>query len=120
MYSKFNIAKLGSRDDVLLGMPWLKAMNPTVDWVNSAISLPSAPRSDDLEREYNLDRRKNKLPKLSFMKPKKEPLPKKKPPMKAYPKPTIEEVLKELPPLLPDPDNKEALVKDKYDTKDDV
>jgi hypothetical protein len=120
MYGKFNIAKLGSRDDVLLGMPWLKAMNPTIDWVTSAVSLPSTPRSDDLEREHNLDRRKNKLPKLSFTKPKKKPLTQKKPPKKACQKPTIEEVLEELPPLLPDPDDEEMPVKDKYDTKDDV
>ncbi|KAG2359808.1 hypothetical protein BDR07DRAFT_1237421, partial [Suillus spraguei] len=29
---KFNITKLGCCDQILLGIPWLHAMNPLINW----------------------------------------------------------------------------------------
>lgn len=36
---EFLVTNLGS-ENVILGMPWLKAVNPKVDWVKGTIELP--------------------------------------------------------------------------------
>jgi hypothetical protein len=40
MYGKFNVHKLGHRDLILLGIPWLKAMNPNINWAEDTLDLP--------------------------------------------------------------------------------
>jgi hypothetical protein len=50
MVGKFNITKLGKKDQILLGIPWLRAMNPTIDWTKQTISLPATEKSTEIER----------------------------------------------------------------------
>jgi hypothetical protein len=64
MHGKFNIHKLGHRDLILLGIPWLKAMNPIIDWAEESLSLPWTEKSDLLEEDINKEQRKGGLPAL--------------------------------------------------------
>jgi hypothetical protein len=61
MYGKFNVHKLGHHDLILLGIPWLKAMNPTIDWANETLDLSKTERSEKLERLTDKERKKNGL-----------------------------------------------------------
>jgi len=45
MFGKFNIMNMSDRDMILLGKPWLTAMNPDIDWAKDTLRLPSTPRS---------------------------------------------------------------------------
>jgi hypothetical protein len=40
------IVSLGRRQ-IILGMPWLKAQNPHIDWKANTLSLPASPRTED-------------------------------------------------------------------------
>jgi hypothetical protein len=40
------IVSLGRRQ-IILGMPWLKAQNPHIDWQANTLSLPPTPGADD-------------------------------------------------------------------------
>jgi hypothetical protein len=40
------IVSLGRRQ-IILGMPWLKAQNPHIDWKANTLSLPASPRAGD-------------------------------------------------------------------------
>src|ERR1700722_3903915 len=64
MYGKFNITKLGRRDQILLGIPWLRAMNPIIDWAAETLVLPRTEKSDEIEIDLDTDRKKNGLPRL--------------------------------------------------------
>jgi hypothetical protein len=64
MFGKFNISKIS--DDILLGHPWMAAMNPNIDWTRGTVSLQETPRSAMLERWCNKHRKKNNLPPLDF------------------------------------------------------
>jgi hypothetical protein len=48
MFGKFNIAKISN--NILLGHPWMAAMNPNIDWTKETVSLQETPRSAMLER----------------------------------------------------------------------
>jgi hypothetical protein len=56
MFGKFNIMKLSKKDDILLGKPWLSAINPDIDWANDTISIPATKRSREVEDEINEQR----------------------------------------------------------------
>jgi hypothetical protein len=64
MRRKFNIHKLGRRDLILLGILWLKAMNPIINWANESLSLPWTEKFNLLEADVNEERRKGGLPAL--------------------------------------------------------
>jgi uncharacterized protein YdaU (DUF1376 family) len=61
MYGKFNVHKLGHCDLILLGIPWLKAMNPTIDWAKENLDLPATEQSVRLEKLTDRIRKKNGL-----------------------------------------------------------
>jgi hypothetical protein len=52
MFGKFNIMNMSDRDMILLGKPWLTAMNPDIDWAKDTLRLPSTPRSLRLEKAF--------------------------------------------------------------------
>ena len=52
MIGKFNVLNMSDKDMILLGKPWLNAMNPDIDWTNDTLRLPSTPRSIRLENIY--------------------------------------------------------------------
>jgi hypothetical protein len=64
MRGKFNVHKLGYRDLILLGIPWLKAMNPIINWAEESLSLPWTEKSDLLEEDVDIEQRKGGLPAL--------------------------------------------------------
>ena len=66
MYGKFNIAKLNPKDDILLGYPWLIAMNPTFDWRKSTVALNHNETSQRREHDCNEARRKKGLTPLPW------------------------------------------------------
>jgi hypothetical protein len=70
MRGKFNIHKLGRRNLILLGIPWLKAMNPIINWADESLSLPWTEKSNLLEADVDEERKKGGLPAL-FPKTKK-------------------------------------------------
>jgi len=39
MIGKFNVTQLSEKDDMLLGVPWLKATAPEIDWTNGTIAM---------------------------------------------------------------------------------
>jgi len=39
MIGKFNVTQLSEKDDMLLGVPWLKATAPEIDWTKGTISM---------------------------------------------------------------------------------
>jgi hypothetical protein len=45
MFGQFNIMNMSDRDMILLGKPWLTAMNPDINWAKDTLQLPSTPRS---------------------------------------------------------------------------
>ena len=49
MVGKFNITKLSRKDDILLGFPWLAAIQPDIDWAKKTISLPPTEKSHAME-----------------------------------------------------------------------
>jgi hypothetical protein len=49
LIGKFNITRLG-KDDLLLGLPFLSAVKPTIDWENRTITIPPTPESRELDR----------------------------------------------------------------------
>jgi hypothetical protein len=53
MFRKFNIMKLSNKDDILLGKPWLSAINPNIDWANDTILIPATERSHQVEDKIN-------------------------------------------------------------------
>jgi len=61
IYGKFNIANLSLKDNILLGYPWLIAMNPTFDWRKSTVSLNHNEMSQRYEKACNEEQRKNGL-----------------------------------------------------------
>jgi hypothetical protein len=52
MFGKFNIMNMSDRDMILLGKPWLTAMNPDIDWAKDTLQLPSTPQSLRLEKAF--------------------------------------------------------------------
>jgi len=131
MFGKFNIMNMSDRDMILLGKPWLTAMNPDIDWAKDTLQLPSTPRSLQLEKAFEKLWRENSAPNpLPPPKPKKkisieeEEDPEQFAPLHApLPKDgkrTLErrkEKKKEpIPALIPDPDDEPP----QYDTMEDV
>ena len=45
MIGKFNVMNMSDRDMILLGKPWLTAMNPEINWTNDTLRLPATDRS---------------------------------------------------------------------------
>jgi len=72
MIGKFNVTRLGKRDQILLGIPWLRAMDPIIRWKAGTLSLPRTPKSDLIEEDVDSERKKNGLPLLFQKKPKYE------------------------------------------------
>jgi hypothetical protein len=72
MIGKFNVMHLGWRDQILLGIPWLRAMDPIIQWRAGTLSLPRTPKSDLIEEDVNNERKKNNLPPLFIKKSKYE------------------------------------------------
>jgi hypothetical protein len=52
MFGKFNIMNMSDRDMILLGKPWLTAMNPDINWAKDILQLPLTPRSLRLEKAF--------------------------------------------------------------------
>jgi hypothetical protein len=72
MIGRFNIMCLGRHDQILLGIPWLHAMDPMIQWKAGTLSLPRTPKSDLIEEDVNNKWKKNKLPPLFSKKQKYE------------------------------------------------
>jgi hypothetical protein len=53
MIGKFNVTRLGKRDQILLGILWLWAMDPIIRWKAGTLSLPRTPKSDLIEENVN-------------------------------------------------------------------
>jgi hypothetical protein len=53
MIGKFNVTCLGKRDQILLGIPWLRAMDPIIQWKAGTLSLPRTPKSDLIEEDVD-------------------------------------------------------------------
>jgi hypothetical protein len=51
----FHVLSLGSKN-LILRLPWLKEINPTIDWANQTLSLPeSLDQSKDLFLSHAMD-----------------------------------------------------------------
>jgi hypothetical protein len=73
MFGKFNIMNMSDRDMILLGKPWLTAMNPDIDWAKDTLQLPSTPRSLRLKKAFEKLWRENSAPNPTPpLKPKKK------------------------------------------------
>jgi len=72
MIGKFNVTRLGKCDQILLGIPWLQAMDPIIRWKARMLSLPRTPKSDLIEEDVDNEQRKNNLPPLFSKKQKYE------------------------------------------------
>jgi hypothetical protein len=72
MIGKFNVTCLGKWDQILLGIPWLWAMDPIIRWKAGTLSLPRTPKSNLIEEDVDNERKKNGLPLLFRKKPKYE------------------------------------------------
>jgi hypothetical protein len=72
MIGKFNVMRLGKHDQILLGIPWLHAMDPIIRWKAGMLSLPRTLKSDLIEEDIDNERRKNRLPSLFLKKQKYE------------------------------------------------
>jgi len=70
MIGKFNVMCLGKRDQILLGIPWLWAMDPIIRWKAGTLSLPRTPKSNLIEENVDSEQKKNGLPLLFQRKPK--------------------------------------------------
>jgi hypothetical protein len=55
MCGKFNVHKLGCHDLILLGIPWLKAMNPIINWAEETLTLPWMEKSDWFEEDVDIE-----------------------------------------------------------------
>src|SRR6267154_6730751 len=66
MIGKFNVMNMSDRDMILLGKPWLSAMNPEINWTNDTLRLPATDRSLRLEA---ILRKKCELPETKELKP---------------------------------------------------
>jgi hypothetical protein len=55
MRGKFNVHKLGRHDLILLGIPWLKAMNPVINWAEETLTLPWTEKSDLFEKDVDTE-----------------------------------------------------------------
>jgi hypothetical protein len=64
MIGKFNVTRLGKRDQILLGILWLRAMDPIIRWKAGTLSLPRTPKSNLIEEDVDSKRKKNGLPLL--------------------------------------------------------
>jgi hypothetical protein len=53
MIGKFNVMRLGKHDQILLGIPWLCAMDPIIRWKAGTLSLPRTPKSDLIEEDVD-------------------------------------------------------------------
>jgi hypothetical protein len=80
MIGKFNVMNMSNNDMILLGKPWLSAMNPEINWAADTLHLPATPRS--LWLEQALQNKWGKLPLSGKLIPIPSPIRK---------KPTIEE-----------------------------
>jgi hypothetical protein len=69
MIGKFNVTCLGKRDQILLGIPWLWAMDPIIQWKAGTLSLPRTLKPDLIKEDVDKEREKNRLP-LLFQKKK--------------------------------------------------
>jgi hypothetical protein len=69
MIGKFNITPLGQHDQILLGIPWLHAMDPLICWNACMLSLSHTPKSDSIE-DVDTKHKKNRLPPLFAKVPK--------------------------------------------------
>jgi hypothetical protein len=70
MIGKFNITHLGKRDQILLRIPWLHAMDPLICWRVDMLSLPHTPKSDLIKEDVDTEQKKNRLPPLFDKTPK--------------------------------------------------
>jgi hypothetical protein len=53
MIGKFNVTRLGKRDQILLGIPWLRAMDPIIRWKAGTLSFPRTPKSDLIKEDVD-------------------------------------------------------------------
>jgi hypothetical protein len=70
MIGKFNVTRLGQQDQILLGIPWLHAMDPLIHWRTGMLTLPQTPKSDLIEKDVDVECKKNGLPLLFTKAPK--------------------------------------------------
>src|SRR6267154_5518187 len=66
MIGKFNVTQLSEKDDMLLGVPWLKATAPEIDWTNGTIAMARTKRSRFVEKVINRGRTKAGIPAYDF------------------------------------------------------
>jgi hypothetical protein len=72
MFGKFNIMNMSDWDMILLGKPWLTAMNPDIDWAKDTLRLSLTPRSLRLEKAFEKLWRENSTPSSTpLLKPRK-------------------------------------------------
>jgi hypothetical protein len=55
MIGKFNITHLGRHNQILLGIPWLCAMDPLIHWKAGMLSLPCTPKFDLIEDDVDTE-----------------------------------------------------------------
>jgi hypothetical protein len=67
MIGKFNVTRLRRHDQILLGIPWLHALDPIIRWKAGTLSLPRTLKSNLIEEDVNNERKRNGLP-LAFLK----------------------------------------------------
>lgn len=114
MIGKFNITKLGPKDQILLGIPWLRAMNLSINWTTQTLSLFNTLKYIEIKESIKHSRQLNGLSQTPLIKEwvnsklRKEPLPSSKFST------SIEEVPENIPSLLPTEDH------ECFDTKEDV
>jgi hypothetical protein len=53
MIGKFNVTHLGKHDQILLGIPWLRAMDPIIRWKTGTLSLPRTPKYNLIEGDVD-------------------------------------------------------------------
>jgi hypothetical protein len=53
MIGKFNVMCLGKCDQILLGIPWLCAMDLIIQWKARTLSLPRTPKSNLIEEDID-------------------------------------------------------------------
>jgi hypothetical protein len=133
MFGKFNIMNMSDCNMILLGKPWLTAMNPDIDWTKDTLRLPSTSRSLQLKKAFEKLWRENSTPKQSTPPPKprkKVSIEEEEDPEQFAPlhsplpkdgKRTLEQQKEKkkkepIPALIPDPDDEPP----QYDTMEDV
>jgi hypothetical protein len=55
MIGKFNVTCLGRRHQILLGIPWLHAMDLLICWKAGTLFLPHTPKSDLVEEDIDTE-----------------------------------------------------------------